>query len=127
MQDVVAVLAGCALGGMGRYWLSGVVGRAVGETFPWGTLTVNVTGAFTIGVVSAHAASGATSATFWSFAVIGFLGSYTTVSSFSLQTLALLREREWERACLNLSLSLALCLGAAIAGMAAYPWLVAAL
>lgn len=122
MPDSLAGLAwvalGSALGGSLRYFISGVVGRLAGETFPWGTMLVNVTGAFAIGAVAAaaewHTALRAPSA--WLFAVVGVLGSYTTVSSFSLQTLALARDRQLIRAGGNVLLSLALCLGAATLG-----------
>jgi fluoride exporter len=113
MEDLAWLMLGCALGGMTRFWLSGVVGRSIGETFPWGTMAVNVSGAFFIGIVAAAAASGHgwfAEAGMWRATVIGYLGSYTTVSSFSLQTLALVREGEAGRAIGNIVLSLGLCL-----------------
>lgn len=116
------VAAGSAVGGVARYFVSGVVARWVGETFPWGTLAVNVSGAFSIGLIAASAAAGSPLAEppAWSVAVIGVLGSYTTVSSFSLQTLALAREGAFVRAAANVVLSLVLCLAAAAAGFAAF-------
>jgi fluoride exporter len=120
--EILHVLLGGALGGMARFWVSGVVGRRVGETFPWGTMAVNASGALAIGFAAAllepgiavrHASAG------WHFVVYGFLGSYTTVSSFSLQTLLLVRDGEWRRALANTGLSLGLCLAAAAAGFAA--------
>ena len=122
MTDVAWVMLGCALGGMGRYWLSGAVGRRVGETFPWGTMAVNVSGAFAIGLVAAAAGGDrgwVAEPSAWRFAVIGFLGSYTTVSSFSLQTLALVRDGEPLRAAGNVVLSLGLCLSAGAIGVLA--------
>jgi CrcB protein len=111
------VAAGSAAGGMARFFVSGVVARAIGETFPWGTLVVNVTGAFSIGVLASLSENGHLAAwpDLWPVAVTGFLGSYTTVSSFSLQTLALARDGEWPRALGNVVLTVALCL-AAVAG-----------
>lgn len=119
MGAVVWVVIGSAFGGTARYWLSGVVGRSVGETFPWGTMAVNVSGALVIGIVAALAAGGgwAVSDHAWRLAVIGFLGSYTTVSSFSLQTLALARDGEWRQAAANIVLSVVLCLSAAALGL----------
>lgn len=121
MGAVVWVVVGSAFGGTARYWLSGAVGRRVGETFPWGTMAVNVSGAFAIGIVAALAAGGGWMASdhAWRLAVIGFLGSYTTVSSFSLQTLALARDGEWRQAAANIMLSVVLCLSAASVGLAA--------
>lgn len=119
MKDLAFVMIGSALGGMARFWLSGVVARKVGETFPWGTISVNVSGSFALGVVAAAVGSGAgwlAGPEIWPFAVTGFLGCYTTVSSFSLQTLSLLRDGERRHAMANVALSVALCLLAAAAG-----------
>lgn len=106
---------GGALGGIARFWVSGVVARWVGETFPWGTLVVNVSGSFTIGLLATLLPS-AGDARLWLALVVGILGSYTTVSSFSLQTLALARDGEWLHAGLNILASVVLCLGAAVGG-----------
>ena len=121
IDGVIWVSLGSVLGGMARFWLSGVVARRVGETFPWGTMVINVSGAFVIGVLAASAAGhGALAAVRpWQFAVTGFLGCYTTVSSFSLQTLALARDGEMARASGNLLLSLIFCLAAVTAGFVA--------
>jgi fluoride exporter len=116
---LLVIALGGFLGGLARYWLSGVVGRAVGESFPWGTMAVNVSGALCIGALSALLPVGdADGLTVWLWValVVGVLGSYTTVSSFSLQTLALLREGDARRAAANVILSVILCLGAAALG-----------
>jgi len=117
---VLLATLGGGLGGIARFWVSGLVARRFGELFPWGTLSVNVTGAGLIGVLAAlllqpgsHAAA---TAPLWAALVTGVLGSYTTVSSFSLQTLALVRNGEPLRAALNITGSLVLCLGAAAGG-----------
>jgi CrcB protein len=112
---------GSALGGVARYFVSGVVARRLGETFPWGTMTVNVTGALLIGMLARLAGDGASlfaSPNPWLFAVTGFLGCYTTVSSFSLQTLTLGRDGETARAVGNIVGSVLLCLGAVACGYA---------
>lgn len=121
IDGVIWVSLGSVFGGMARFWLSGFVARRVGETFPWGTMIINVSGAFLIGVLAASAAGhGAFAAARpWQFAVTGFLGCYTTVSSFSLQTLSLARDGELKLAVWNLALSLSLCLLAVAAGFAA--------
>lgn len=112
--------AGSAGGGILRLLVSAVVTRALRDTFPWGTLVVNVSGAFATGVLFALARDQAWLAEpdAWAIAVTGFLGSYTTVSSFSLQTLALLQARQWSRAAANVLLSVLLCLLAGAAGLA---------
>jgi CrcB protein len=121
LDGIFWVAFGSVFGGMARFWLSGLVARRVGETFPWGTMVINVSGAFVIGVLAASAANHATFAAVrpWQFAVTGFLGCYTTVSSFSLQTLALARDGETIRATWNLVLSVSLCLAAVTAGFSA--------
>lgn len=120
MTALLLVALGGALGACARFWLSGVVARRVGETFPWGTLAVNVTGALAIGLLAARFLTpqgvDAPWRETWLLLVTGVLGSYTTVSSFSLQTLALARAGEGGRAALNVLASVGLCLAAALAG-----------
>jgi len=117
---ILLAMLGGGVGGIARFWVSGVVAKTYGETFPWGTLTVNVTGAAAIGVLAAlllaPGAHPGPTAPLWAALVSGVLGSYTTVSSFSLQTLALVRNGEPIRAALNITGSLVLCLGAAAVG-----------
>jgi fluoride exporter len=121
INGVIWVALGSIIGGTARFWLSGFVARRVGETFPWGTMVVNVSGAFLLGILAASAASHGIFAavTPWQFAAIGILGTYTTVSSFSLQTLALARDGEMMRAAGNMVLSLSFCLLAVTGGFAA--------
>jgi CrcB protein len=121
LHELLWVAIGSLFGGTSRYFVSGFAARRFGEIFPWGTVIVNVSGAFAIGVI---AAAGNAQFLFhvqalWQLAVVGFLGSYTTVSSFSLQTLNLLRDGETFLAGTNVLLSLALCLFAVATGFAA--------
>jgi len=121
ISGLICVVLGSALGGTARYFLSGLVATRVGETFPWGTLAVNVSGAFLIGIFAAMARDNASlfsSSNPWLFAVTGFLGCYTTVSSFSLQTLALARDGESGRAAGYVAMSVALSIGAVAVGFA---------
>ena len=109
------VALGGALGSVSRFWLSGFVAARFGETFPFGTLVVNVTGSFIIGVFAALASpegrmDSSARAFATQFLIIGVCGGYTTFSSFSLQTLNLLRDREWLYAGGNILLSVVLCL-----------------
>lgn len=104
---------GSALGGMARYWCSGFVADRIGETFPWGTLLVNVVGSFIIGFFATLTAPDGrllVGSTARQFVMVGVLGGYTTFSSFSLQTLNLARDGEWLRAGANIVLSVILCL-----------------
>jgi len=119
VSGILAIVIGSALGGCARYFLSGAIARRFGETFPWGTLTINVTGAFLIGIfgaLSTHPDSLLASPNPWLFAVTGFLGCYTTVSSFSLQTLTLARNGEAAHALGNVVVSVGLCLAAVSCG-----------
>jgi fluoride exporter len=109
------IAVGGALGSVGRYWLSGVVAERFGQTFPWGTILVNVSGSFVIGLVGALATpegrlDSSSRAFATQFIMLGICGGYTTFSSFSLQTLNLLHDREWLYAGGNIVLSVVLCL-----------------
>jgi CrcB protein len=109
----VWVAIGGALGTTGRYWLSGVVARLIGETFPWGTLLINVTGSLLIGFFATLTGPDGrlfVGSTARQFVMIGICGGYTTFSSFSLQTLNLVNDGEWLYAGSNILLSVALCL-----------------
>jgi len=115
----ISVALGSVLGAVARYFVSGFVARRAGETFPYGTLLINVSGAFVIGIFGDLAQDNASlfaEPDPWLFAVTGFLGAYTTVSSFSLQTLSLARDGEGTRAALYIVLSVALSLMAAWLG-----------
>lgn len=119
LSGLIFIVIGSVLGGSARYFLSGAIARRLGETFPWGTMTINVTGAFVIGIFGAlatHPGSIFASPGPWLFAVTGFLGCYTTVSSFSLQTLSLARSGEPLHALGNIVLSVGLCLTAVACG-----------
>ncbi|WP_433996369.1 fluoride efflux transporter CrcB [Bradyrhizobium liaoningense] len=119
LSGVIAIVIGSVLGGCARYFVSGAVARRLGETFPWGTMTINVTGAFLIGILGAlatHPGSVFAAPNPWLFAVTGFLGCYTTVSSFSLQTLTLTRSGEPLSALGNVVFSVGLCLAAVSCG-----------
>lgn len=106
---------GGGLGSLARHLASGWVARHFGATFPWGTLLVNVTGSFLIGLFAALTAPEGRwliPASGRQFFMIGVLGGYTTFSSFSLQTLALFQEGEWWPAVGNIAGSLLGCLAA---------------
>ena len=112
-QVYVAVTLGSALGGLARYAMSGAVASAFGETFPWGTLMVNILGSFVIGFFATLTATDGrlfVSPTTRQFVMAGLCGGFTTFSSFSLQTLNLMRDDEWLAAGGNIAGSVALCL-----------------
>lgn len=107
------IMLGSALGGAARYWFSGVIANRIGETFPWGTMLVNISGSFVIGFFATLTGPDGrllvgTQAR--QFVMIGLCGGYTTFSSFSLQTLNLTLDGEWLRAGANVMLSVLFCL-----------------
>jgi CrcB protein len=107
------VALGSAVGGVGRFWLSGLIARSFGESFPWGTLIINISGCFVIGLFATL--TGTEGRVYvpgeWrQFFMVGICGGYTTFSSFSLQTLTLAQGGEWLGAGMNILLSVALCL-----------------
>ena len=107
------VALGGALGTVGRFFFSGLVAEKFGQTFPWGTLFVNVTGSFIIVFVSTLTDPEGrflVAPNTRNFFLTGVCGGYTTFSSFSLQTLALAQEGEWLYAAGNCGASLAFCL-----------------
>jgi CrcB protein len=113
MQTYLWIGIGSALGGVGRFWCSGLAARLIGEAFPWGTLIVNVLGSFIIGLfVTLTGPEGRllVGSTARQFVTIGLCGGYTTFSSFSIQTLNLMQDGEWLYAGLNVGASVALCL-----------------
>ncbi len=107
------VALGGAIGSVLRFVLAGLVAERFGETFPWGTLLVNVSGCFAIGIFATLTDVDGR----WlvrpearQFFMSGLCGGYTTFSSFSLQTLNLTRNGEWLAAGWNSVASLVLCL-----------------
>ena len=107
------IAAGSALGGVLRYWSSGWLARLAGETFPWGTITVNLLGSFLIGVFATITGPDGrilASTVTRQFFMIGLFGGFTTFSSFSLETLALVQDGQWLQASGNVAASVGLCL-----------------
>jgi fluoride exporter len=98
MLKLGVLAVGGALGTLARYWLSGLVADRV-VTFPLGTMMVNVTGCFLVGLLGTL-----TLRPEWRlFLIYGFCGGYTTFSSFGLQTLELAHDGEWLYVALNVA------------------------
>jgi CrcB protein len=113
LKTYLAVMLGGAFGTGLRMWLSAFLAARYGETFPVGTLAVNVSGCFIIGLFAAMTGPDGlllVSPLSRQTVMIGVLGGFTTFSSFSLQTMNLFAEREWMRGGLNVMLSVVLCL-----------------
>jgi fluoride exporter len=115
MSSYLWIAIGGALGSVARFWCSGLAARHFGETFPWGTLLVNVVGSFAIGFFATLTGPDGrwmAPSRLREFFMIGICGGYTTFSSFSIQTLNLAEGGQWLRAGGNVLLSVALCLAA---------------
>lgn len=113
LKTYVAIMCGGAFGTAMRFWLAGFLASRYGETFPIGTLVVNITGCFVIGFFNTLTGPDGvllTSSFTRQVVMIGILGGYTTFSSFSLQTMTLAQDGELARAGLNILLSVGLCL-----------------
>jgi CrcB protein len=107
------IALGGALGSMARYGCSSLVARAVGETFPWGTLIINVVGSFVIGFFATLTGPDGrllVAPDARQFVMVGICGGYTTFSSFSLQTLNLVRAGDMIGAGANVVASVVACL-----------------
>ena len=102
------VAVGGATGSVLRFWLGSVIGHKAGVPF-WGTLFVNVTGCFLIGLLGNLRENGPGEFDRY-FLMVGVLGGYTTFSTFSLQTLELFHAGNTGLAVLNVALSMVLCL-----------------
>jgi fluoride exporter len=114
------IAAGSALGGVSRYLVGGAIQRLLGTPFPAGTLAVNLSGSFVLGLFLRSAlGSPSVSPELRAFLTIGFCGGYTTFSTFSYETLALLEQGQWSRALLYAAGSVLLALGATVLGFLA--------
>ena len=118
MTRILAIALAGALGAVARYGLSGLVQLWAGPRFPLGTLTVNVLGCFLLGLLATYSLDRwSISPTTRTALLIGFLGAFTTFSTFSYETLALMREGAVWRAALNVLLSVVVCMAACWAGV----------
>ncbi|HYY30040.1 MAG TPA: fluoride efflux transporter CrcB [Chthoniobacterales bacterium] len=112
--SILLVFVGGALGTMWRFWWSGLFAQRFGETFPFGTLVVNVVGSLIIGVsagILMHIVKSGLATAFQQLLMIGICGGLTTFSSFSLQTYSLIADRRWVAALCNILFSTGLSLG----------------
>lgn len=120
MMGIFWVALGGALGSVARYWVS-TWAAPVSQAVPWGTIGINIAGSFVIGFIGTLTLQDGRLPAPESvrlFVMVGVCGGFTTFSSFSLQTLDLLRAGAWGRALLNVAASVLLCLAAVAAGHA---------
>jgi CrcB protein len=112
MSYTLLIFLGAGLGGVFRFWITNGIHFLLGRQFPYGTLVINMTGSFLMGflfvlIVDRFEYIGPQ---LRSLLLIGFLGGYTTFSSFSLETLILFENGAWMSALLNIVLSVTLCI-----------------
>ncbi|HXU49353.1 MAG TPA: fluoride efflux transporter CrcB [Candidatus Binatia bacterium] len=108
MTKYLIVAFGGALGSMLRFWAGTFVGGRLGTRFPYGTFVINITASFLIGFIMTILAERAHLSANWRYLlVIGFLGGYSTFSSFEWETFAVFRDGELLIAGLNVALSVA--------------------
>ncbi len=118
MMQIIAIALGGASGALLRFWASGWAYAQLGRGFPYGTLLVNVVGSLAMGLLYVWLIErSALSAEWRAGLLVGLLGAFTTFSSFSIETLALVEGGELSKALLNVFLSVVLCLAAAWGGM----------
>ncbi len=120
MQQTFWIALGGALGSVARYWIA-LWALPISRQLPWGTIGINIAGSFLIGFFGTLTLeNGRHPAPEWArlFVMVGLCGGFTTFSSFSLQTLDLLRGDAWGRALANVGFSVLLCLAAVTAGHA---------
>ena len=94
-MSILVVAVGGALGAVSRYVASGWVQNLAGGLFPWGTLAVNVAGSLVLGFAMLWLPSTLASVELRQFVALGFLGSFTTFSTFSYEAVAMLQDGEW--------------------------------
>lgn len=112
MQATIMVALGGAIGSVARYWLA-LLMLPVSRDLPWGTIVINIVGSFAISFFGALTLEQGRFAVpeIWRLAfMVGVCGGFTTFSSFSLQTLDLLRAGQPGRALLNIGISVIVCL-----------------
>ena len=118
MHHLIMVFVGGAVGSVFRYLVSLGMSRWLGAGFPYGTLTVNVSGALCMGFLYVLIVERASLSTEWrSLLLVGLLGGFTTFSSFSMETLLFILDAAWLKAVVNTLLNVILCLLAAWIGL----------
>lgn len=118
MLDWLAIAVGGAGGALARWLVSTGVHRWLGREFPWGTLAVNVAGSFAMGLLAVLLVERLAVGPAWRAGIlVGFLGAFTTFSTFALETIELAGEGMGVRAAMNVVASVSACVLAALLGV----------
>jgi len=119
LLDYVWISLGAILGAGLRYFVSRVFARALSASFPYGTLAINVTGSFLLGLFLTWTTERVFADPRWRlFMAVGFCGSYTTFSSYAYETIMYFEQGHWSLFATNILTNNVLCLAAVIAGAA---------
>ena len=120
VKNFLAISLSAILGANLRYLLSRFAARELGPVFPYGTLFINIIGSFIVGLFLIWTTERVLIDPHWRLVVvIGFCGSFTTFSSYAFETMAYFEQGQWGLMLINILSNNMLCLGAALAGMAA--------
>jgi CrcB protein len=120
LQETIAIAFGGALGALSRYWMGYLVTAYMGPNYPYGTLAINILGSLLMGVFYVLMVEKTHLSALWrSVAIVGFLGAFTTFSTFSLQAFALFEESRFIAALGYVLISVTVCILASAAGVVA--------
>ncbi len=118
MSEIIAIAVGGALGALSRFWATNVANVLFGSEFPYGILIVNIAGSLAIGIVFILLIERTLLPTYWGAGLmVGFLGAFTTFSTFSLQALGLMESGRFMAAAVYIGGSVIICILAAALGM----------
>jgi fluoride exporter len=119
VQAYLWVSLGAVVGAVARYVLSRYIAKVLSPDFPYGTLFINITGSFLLGLFLIWTTERVLADPRWRLLIaIGFCGSYTTFSSYAFETIAYFEQGHWTLFAANILANNVLCLGAVIAGAA---------
>ncbi|MEP6643257.1 MAG: fluoride efflux transporter CrcB [Acidobacteriaceae bacterium] len=119
MRDLLIISLGAIAGANARYFLSRFAAKMLGPVFPYGTLIINVSGSFMVGLFMIWTTERVLLDPRWRLLVIiGFCGAFTTFSSYAYETVSYFEQGQWTLMLINIASNNLLCIGAAIGGMA---------